>query len=98
MKPEVEPIMQEKDPRGTFPDDETSAIPGRHVPEPEAARQVVGDEDDVPERDVMGERRDSEMTDVMGETEEAGPDVMGTRGPRADKAFGDDRERIEEQP
>lgn len=96
MKPEVEPIMQEKDPHGTVPDDETSAIPGRHVPETETTRQVIGDEGDVPERDVMGERHEPEVNDVMGETEEVGPDAMGTRRPRADKALGDDRERIEE--
>lgn len=88
--------MQEQDPHGTVPDDETSAIPGRRVPEPPATRQVVGDEDDVPDRDVLGEPQEPAVADVMGETEQVGPDAMGTRQPRADKALGDDRERIEE--
>ena len=86
--------MQEKDPHRTVPE-ETSAIPGRDVPETEATRQVVGDRGEVPERDAMGERNEPDVEDVMGGTQESGPDVMGNRRPRADKAFGDDRERIE---
>ena len=87
--------MQEKDPHRTGPE-EASAVPGRDVPESEETRQVIGDEGEVPGRDVMGEPHTPPVADVMGETEETAPDVMGTRGPRADKALGDDRERIEE--
>ena len=87
--------MQEKDPHGTVPE-ETSAFPGRDVPETEATRRVVGDRGSVPEGDAMGERNGPDVADVMGGTDETGPDAMGTRRPRADKAFGDDRARIEE--
>lgn len=88
--------MNENDRHGEVPEETTSAIPGRDDPEEAARRREIGGENEVPEDDVMkGEEGREPPPDVMGDSGAAKPDVMGTRKPSADEAFGDDAERIE---